>query len=61
VARRGTSLRIQGVPDPSDPDDKVWEDGSLLANPHATLAGPTFEAWPDSDDATTTTYGPADR
>jgi RmlD substrate binding domain len=57
VARRGTSLRIQGVTDPSDPDDKIWEDGRLLANPHATVAGPTFEAWLDSDDANTTTYG----
>jgi uncharacterized protein YbjT (DUF2867 family) len=61
VARRGTSLRIQGVADPSDPDDKIWVDGSLLPNPHAILAGPTFEAWLDSDDANTTTYGPADR
>jgi hypothetical protein len=57
VARRGTSLRIQGVTDPSDPDDKIWEDGSLLPNPHAILAGATFEAWLDSDDANTTTYG----
>src|SRR5262249_46871786 len=57
VARHGTTLRIEGVTDPSDPDDKIWEDGSLLANPHATLAGPTFEAWLDSDDANTTTYG----
>jgi hypothetical protein len=57
VAHHGMSLRIQGVTDPSDPDDKVWEDGSLLANPHATLAGPTFQAWLDSDDANTTTYG----
>jgi len=55
VARRGISLRIQGVSDPGDPDDKVWEDGSLLASPHATLAGPTFEAWLHSDDANTTT------
>jgi NAD(P)H-binding len=55
VASRGLSLRIQGVSDPGDPDDKVWEDGSLLASPHATLAGPTFEAWLDSDDANTTT------
>jgi uncharacterized protein YbjT (DUF2867 family) len=54
VARRGTSLRIHGISDPSDPDDKVWEDGSLLANPHATLAGPTFQEWLDTDDATTT-------
>jgi hypothetical protein len=57
VARRGTSLRVQGVTDPGDPDDKIWEDGSLLANPHATLAGPTFEAWLGSDDANTTTDG----
>jgi hypothetical protein len=57
VARRDTSLRIQGVTDPSDPDDKIWVDGSLLPNPHATLAGPTFEAWLASDDANTTTYG----
>ena len=51
VARRGISLRIQGVTDPSDPDDKIWEDGSLLPNPHATLAGPTFDEWLGSDDA----------
>jgi hypothetical protein len=57
VARYGTSLRIQRVNDPSDPDDTIWEDGSLVPNPHATLAGPTFEAWLDSDDANTTTYG----
>jgi NAD dependent epimerase/dehydratase family len=57
VARRGTALRIEGVTDPGDPDDKIWEDGSLLANPHATLAGPTFEAWLDSGDANTTTHG----
>jgi hypothetical protein len=43
-------------PTPADPDDKVYKDGSLLANPHATLAGPTFEAWLESDDANTTTY-----
>jgi NAD(P)H-binding len=55
VARRGIPLRIQGVSDPGDPDDKIWEDGSLLANPHTTLAGPTFETWLDSDDANTTT------
>jgi hypothetical protein len=53
VTRRGIPLRIEGVTDPSDPDDKLWEDGSLLPNPHATLAGPTFEAWLDSDDADT--------
>ena len=57
VARRGISLRIQGVIDPTDPDNKLYEDGSLLPNLHAILAGPTFEAWLDSDDASTTTYG----
>jgi hypothetical protein len=57
VARRDTSLRIQGVTDPSDPDDKIWDNGSLLANPHTTLAGPTFETWLDTHDAKTTTYG----
>jgi uncharacterized protein YbjT (DUF2867 family) len=57
VARRGTSLRIHGVTDPNDPDDKIWEDGSLLPNRHATRAGPTFEAWLGSDDANTTTHG----
>jgi uncharacterized protein YbjT (DUF2867 family) len=57
TARRGTSLRIQGVTDPNDPDDKVYEDGSLLANPHATLAGPTFETWLHTADANTMTYG----
>lgn len=55
VARRGISLRIQSVSDPGDPDDKIWEDGSLLPSPHATLAGPTFEAWLGTDDADTTT------
>jgi nucleoside-diphosphate-sugar epimerase len=57
VAARGNSLRIEGVTDPSDPDDKIYEDGSLLANRHATLAGPTFGEWLDSDDANVTTYG----
>jgi hypothetical protein len=61
VARRGTSLRIESVTHPNDPDDKIWVDGSLLPTPHATLAGPTFETWLDTDDANTTTYGPADR
>jgi uncharacterized protein YbjT (DUF2867 family) len=60
VARRGASLRIRGVTDPSDPDDKIWEDGSLLPHPHAILAGPTFEEWLGSDDANRMAYGAAD-
>jgi uncharacterized protein YbjT (DUF2867 family) len=55
VARRGISLRVQAVTNTGDPDDRVWEDGSLLPNPHATLAGPTFGAWLDSEDADTAT------
>jgi hypothetical protein len=30
-------------------------DGTVLANPHPTLAGPTFEKWLDSNDANVTT------
>jgi hypothetical protein len=30
-------------------------DGTLLANPHATLAARTFEKWLDSNDANVTT------
>jgi nucleoside-diphosphate-sugar epimerase len=56
AARRGISLRIEGITDPSDPGDKIYADGRMLPNPQATLAGPTFEAWLDSDDANTT-YG----
>jgi nucleoside-diphosphate-sugar epimerase len=51
VARRGMSLRIQEVTDPADPGDAIYADGRMLANPHATLAGPLFEAWLDSGDA----------
>jgi hypothetical protein len=43
--------------DPNDPSDKIWQDGSLPPKPHATLAGPTFEAWLESDDAKATIYG----
>ena len=59
VARRGISLLIEGMTDPSDPDDELYLDGSLLAGPHATRAGPTFEQWLASDDANVTTYGAA--
>jgi hypothetical protein len=45
AARRGGSLRIEGVSDPSDPDRALYESGALLPGPNATLAGPTFEQW----------------
>jgi uncharacterized protein YbjT (DUF2867 family) len=48
VARRGEPVRIEGVSDPSDPDRELYENGTLLPNPHATLAGPTFREWLDS-------------
>lgn len=48
VARRGTPLRIEAVSDPADPDRDVFEQGSLLPGPQATLAGPTFKEWLDS-------------
>jgi hypothetical protein len=55
IARRGPSLRIEVVTAPSDPDDMLYRDGSLLAGPDALLAGPTFEEWLDSDDSNMTT------
>lgn len=48
VARRGDSLRIEGVSDRADPDRELYELGALLPGPHATLAGPTFTEWLDS-------------
>jgi uncharacterized protein YbjT (DUF2867 family) len=51
VARRGDSVRIEGVSGlygPADPDRELYESGALLPGPEATLAGPTFEEWLDS-------------
>jgi len=48
AARRGDSVRIEGVSDPADPDRDLNETGALLPGPDATLAGPTFEEWLDS-------------
>jgi hypothetical protein len=48
AARRGDSVRIEGVTDPSDPDRDLNESGALLPSPYATLAGPTVEEWLDS-------------
>jgi hypothetical protein len=44
AARRGDQVRIEEVK-AADPDSEAAADGSLLPGPHATLAGPTFEAW----------------
>ena len=47
ATRRGDSVKIEGVSDPSDPDH-LNETGGLLPGPDAILAGPTFEEWLDS-------------
>ena len=44
-ARRHDGLRIEGVSNPADPDSALYETGVLLPGPHATLGGPTFQAW----------------
>jgi uncharacterized protein YbjT (DUF2867 family) len=49
AARRGEAARVEGVTDPADPDGKAYESGGLLPGPQATLAGPTFEDWLDSE------------
>jgi uncharacterized protein YbjT (DUF2867 family) len=51
AARRGDAVRIEAVVDPADPDRDLYEQGGLLPGPHATLAGPTFEEWLDSEPA----------
>jgi uncharacterized protein YbjT (DUF2867 family) len=57
VARRGGPLRIESVSDPDDPNRDVFEQGGLLPSADATLAGPTFEEWLESADATLSTAG----
>ena len=48
MTRRGDPVRIVGVTNPDDPDGHLYESGALLPGLHATLAGPTFEEWLDS-------------
>jgi hypothetical protein len=45
AAHRGEAVRIEGVNNPNDPDDALYESGALLPGPDAILAGPTFEQW----------------
>jgi uncharacterized protein YbjT (DUF2867 family) len=49
AARRGDPVRIEGVTDPADPDHDAYENGGLLPGPDATLAGPTYEQWLESE------------
>jgi uncharacterized protein YbjT (DUF2867 family) len=48
AARRGDPVRIEGLSNPADPDNDLYETGALLPGPHAVLAGPTFAEWLDS-------------
>jgi uncharacterized protein YbjT (DUF2867 family) len=48
AARRGDSVRIEGVSDPDDPEQALYASGAVLPGPDAVLAGPTFEQWLDS-------------
>ena len=45
VAHRGDPVQIEAVSNPDEAAAQVYESGGLLPNPHATLAGPTFEEW----------------
>jgi uncharacterized protein YbjT (DUF2867 family) len=49
AGRRGEAVRIEGVTDPADPDREAYESGGLLPGPNATLAGPTYEEWLDTE------------
>jgi uncharacterized protein YbjT (DUF2867 family) len=53
AARRGDSVRIEGVSDPDDPEQALFASGALLPGPNAVLAGPTFEQWLSTRLATT--------
>ena len=49
AARRGDPVRIEAATNPDDPDSYLYEQGALLPGPDATLAGPTFEEWLESE------------
>jgi uncharacterized protein YbjT (DUF2867 family) len=45
AAKRGQPEGIEETSDPDDPDRELFATDGLLPRPHATIAGPTFEAW----------------
>ncbi|WP_378734473.1 SDR family oxidoreductase [Nocardia brasiliensis] len=45
AARLGAPARIVEVSDPENPDREIFENGTLLASSHATLAGPSYADW----------------
>ena len=48
AAKRGGPRTVEGMSDPDDPDAVLSATGGLLPGPTATLAGPTFEEWLDT-------------
>jgi nucleoside-diphosphate-sugar epimerase len=51
VDRRGDPVRIEPASDPAFPESHLFETGALLPGPDATLAGPTFEEWLETEPA----------
>ena len=45
AAKHGQPERVEETSDPNDPDRELFAGDGLLPGPHATIAGPTFEAW----------------
>jgi uncharacterized protein YbjT (DUF2867 family) len=48
AARRGGPAQVEEASDLDDPDRELLAGDGLLPGPHATLAGPTFERWLES-------------
>jgi uncharacterized protein YbjT (DUF2867 family) len=48
AGRLGEPLKVEGVHDDSDPDQVLYASGAVLPGPGATLTGPTYEQWLDS-------------
>jgi hypothetical protein len=42
-------VRVEGAPNPSDPDAALYDSGALLPGPGAIRAGPTFQQWLDAE------------
>src|SRR5262249_24410154 len=49
VARRGDPVRIETRADSAAGEGELLANGALLPSPHATLAGPTFEEWLETE------------
>jgi uncharacterized protein YbjT (DUF2867 family) len=49
AARLDAPARVEAAGDPSDPDAALYETDGLLPGPGATVAGPSFEEWLESE------------